>query len=96
MILGRPLISTDCRTGPAEILDHGKYGILVPDMGDTEDYSGATISEKETCFAEKIIEVLKDSERQKELSELERKRAGECDYDSYVDNLLKLCYNKSL
>lgn len=96
MILGRPLISTDCRTGPAEILDHGKYGILVPDMGDTEDYSGDTISEKETCFAEKIIEVLKDSERQKELSELERKRAGEFDYDSYVDNLLKLCYNKSL
>ena len=96
MILGRPLISTDCRTGPAEILDHGKYGILVPDMGDTEDYSGDTISEKETCFAEKIVEVLKDSERQKELSELERKRAGEFDYDSYVDNLLKLCYNKSL
>ena len=96
MILGRPLISTDCRTGPAEILDHGKYGILVPDMGDTEDYSGDTISEKETCFAKKIVEVLKDSERQKELSELERKRAGEFDYDSYVDNLLKLCYNKSL
>ena len=96
MILGRPLISTDCRTGPAEILEHGKYGILVPDMGDTEDYSSDTISEKETCFAEKIIEVLKDSERQKELSELERKRAGEFDYDSYVDNLLKLCYNKSL
>ena len=96
MILGRPLISTDCRTGPAEILDHGKYGILVPDMGDTEDYSGDTISEKETCFPEKIVEVLKDSERQKELSELERKRAGEFDYDSYVDNLLKLCYNKSL
>ena len=96
MILGRPLISTDCRTGPAEILEHGKYGILVPDMGDTEDYCGDTISEKETYFAEKIIEVLKDSERQKELSELERKRAGEFDYDSYVDNLLKLCYNKSL
>ena len=96
MLLGRPLISTDCRTGPAEILDHGKYGILMPDMGDTEDYSGDTISEKETCFAQKIIEVLKDSKRQKELSELERKRAGEFDYDSYVDNLLKLCYNKSL
>lgn len=96
MLLGRPLVSTDCRTGPAEILDHGKYGILVPDMGDTEDYSGDTISEKETYFAQKIIEVLKDSERQKELSELERKRAREFDYDSYVDNLLKLCYNKSL
>ena len=96
MLLGRPLVSTDCRTGPAEILDHGKYGILVPDMGDTEDYSGDAISEKETCFAQKIIEVLNDSERQKKMSELERKRAGEFDYDSYVDNLLKLCYNKSL
>ncbi len=28
---GTPIVSTDCRSGPREILDNGKYGYLVPE-----------------------------------------------------------------
>lgn len=30
LVLGRPVVATNCPSGPAEILDHGRYGALVP------------------------------------------------------------------
>jgi glycosyltransferase involved in cell wall biosynthesis len=43
-----PVVSTDCESGPAEILDNGRYGKLVP-VGDSQALSDAilkTLSEK--------------------------------------------------
>lgn len=38
--LGVPCVSTDCPSGPAEILDGGKYGVLV-DVGNVEQMANA-------------------------------------------------------
>lgn len=37
---GCRIVSTDCPSGPAEILDHGRYGLLTP-VGDVEALAGA-------------------------------------------------------
>lgn len=40
LAVGTPVVSTDCQSGPAEILDYGKYGYLVP-VGDHKEMAVA-------------------------------------------------------
>lgn len=42
MALGTPVVSTDCESGPAEILANGKYGYLTP-VGDSEALAAAIL-----------------------------------------------------
>ena len=42
LALGTPVVATDCRCGPGEITQNGKYGALVP-VGDVEGLSNAII-----------------------------------------------------
>lgn len=43
MAVGVPVVSTDCESGPSEILDNGKYGSLTP-VGDSNALAEAILS----------------------------------------------------
>ena len=42
MACGTPVVSTDCRSGPSEILEGGKWGRLVP-VGDWQTLADAIL-----------------------------------------------------
>lgn len=42
MAVGAPLVATDCKSGPSEILDTGEYGSLIP-VGDSEAMASAIL-----------------------------------------------------
>lgn len=56
MACGTPVISTDCKSGPGEIIEHGKNGILVP-VGDCKSLSEAIIRVLEDPFLRQNLSV---------------------------------------
>jgi glycosyltransferase involved in cell wall biosynthesis len=50
LALGTPVVATDCPSGPAEILQHGRFGQLVPvgDPGALARAMEATLDEKKS------------------------------------------------
>ncbi|MFX0071646.1 MAG: glycosyltransferase [Candidatus Hermodarchaeota archaeon] len=74
---GVPIISTDCDTGPKEILDNGKYGLLAKNK-DSQD------------LAQKMIKLAKDKDLQKKYSELSLKRAEFFDIKYSIDQWIDL------
>jgi glycosyltransferase involved in cell wall biosynthesis len=72
MAVGLPVIATDCRSGPGETLEGGKYGILVP-------------PEDPNAVAEALIRVLSDKELQETLSNLSLKRAQDFGFETSLE-----------
>ncbi len=64
LLLGKPIVATDCPTGPREILANGKAGMLTP-VGDSKALADAIQQILENPTLEK--QILSEAEKQKEL-----------------------------
>jgi glycosyltransferase involved in cell wall biosynthesis len=64
LALGTPVVATDCPSGPAEILENGRYGILVP----TEDAE---------AIAKALMTIIRNEELRMRLGAAGRIRAAE-------------------
>lgn len=76
MSLGVPVISTDCPSGPSEILEGRKYGVLVQ-------------PNNENKLAEAITKLLSDNQLRSELSRSGKERARNFSLEKMVDSYEK-------
>jgi len=81
MAVGSPVIATDCPHGPKEILDNGRFGMLVP-------------MEDEDALANAMIEMASSEEIRKNYKRLGQERAKEFDINfigkRYVEEILRV------
>ncbi len=95
MACGCPVIATDCKYGPSEILDNGKFGILTPNMDGKFYKASDPLTPEEHYFANQIIRLLEDEDLRREYSEKARKRANDFDkktvkeYENMIQQLIR-------
>ena len=77
LCLGVPVISTDCPHGPAEILDSGRYGLLVP-VGDA------------VALAEAVRRLAYDAEMRERFAEQGPERADAFSLERHCRNVIAL------
>lgn len=108
MACGIAVLSTDCKTGPREVLSDNysndqvideikfeKYGILVPNFNDEVDFSIHNIENEEALMSEGIIRVLTDNELRNNYCNKAKKRAEQFGIEKYLNGLIKIIDNNS-
>lgn len=82
MTLKIPVISTDCKTGPREILEE-KYGILINNMSPEKNLDPAVLEKEEEQLAELILQLWKDKERYQHYADMAEKRSEDFSFEAY-------------
>ncbi|MBD5473519.1 MAG: glycosyltransferase [Lachnospiraceae bacterium] len=110
MALGLAPISTDCMTGPAEILldeingerfklnnvaVYGKYGILIPVMNEEPDFDAEQILQEERNLADIVVDLLVDDRKLQNYQSAAKERAQFFTYESYIRQFLQLACEKN-
>ena len=103
MICGLPVISSDCYSGPREILapstnldkktdeiEHAQYGILVP--ADNRKFYEAKdpLNNIEKKLSEAILEMIENNELRKEYKKKSLERAADFAIDKVIDEWIKV------
>jgi glycosyltransferase involved in cell wall biosynthesis len=77
MAVGCPVISTDCISGPAEVLKGGEYGVLVP-------------PNDENAMARAIVRLLRNEGLRRELSGKGMRRTEDFDISAQAEEYKRL------
>ena len=106
MACGCPVISTDCKSGPREILlenfnynnttediIYGDYGILVPVFKEGENWDSNTIEAEEIILAKAMIDLLRDKGKLKYYSEKSIDRAKVFNYEKCLNEYKTIIEN---
>lgn len=79
MACGCPVIATDCKYGPSEILANGKFGILTPCMDGIFYNASDPLTPEEEHLADEIIRLLDNETLRRKYSEKAKERTKDFD-----------------
>lgn len=82
---GCPIISTDCKYGPREILGDGHYGLLIPEMDNVVYTASDPLTREEELLAQKIVELIENETLREEYRSLGKIRARDFDWKRSIE-----------